>query len=113
MLERRQDVQANLVAVALLGPFSEPLDLEIGQPHLGQVSGAALRREDPRAAERGPIQQPLPENLPRPGGGPSGHPDVPDPAVRVANPGFGDHSVTPPAYRDRPVGAHGSPGARH
>jgi hypothetical protein len=95
MLELRQDVQAYLVPVVLLGPFSEPLDGEVGQPYLSQVSESALWREDPGAAERGPIQEPFLEDLPCLSRGSCGHPDVPQPAVRVADPGFGDHPVTP------------------
>ena len=60
LLERGKDVEANLVAVVLLGSFGEGLDLEVGQPHVRQVCEGALRREDPGAAERGPIQQPYP-----------------------------------------------------
>jgi hypothetical protein len=52
------DVQANLVAVALLGAFDESLRVEVGQPGRGQISEAALKHDDLGTAECRSVQQP-------------------------------------------------------
>lgn len=113
VLERRKHVQANLVAIVLPGPFSEPLEVEVGQPNLGQIREATLRRKDPGAAERGPMQQPFLEDQPCLRRGPCRHPDMPDPTVRVPYPGLSDHSVAPAAYRNRAVGTDRGPWPCH
>ncbi len=107
VLERGKDVEADLVAVVLLGSFSEWPEVEISQPNLDQVNEMALRRENAGAAERGAVQQPFLENQPCLGRGPCGDPDMSHPAVGVTNPGLGDSSITSAANSDRAVGADG------
>jgi len=98
-------VKTDLVAVVLLRSFSERLEVEVSEPDLDQVSEAALRNENPGAAERGAVQQSFFEEEPCLGCRPCGHPDVPHTTIRDANPCLGGRSFAPAAYGDRAIGA--------